>query len=89
MCIMSIYTKAIESVGSRGRSPLPQNRSKPMVTNSDLTKIIAPALSLLQKNSLTADEQLTVEATVTAVAEARHCARHTASDWLNRRARVY
>ena len=41
---------------------------------------------LLHKTSLTADEQIQIEAAITAIAQERNWARHSAAWWLNKQA---
>lgn len=46
----------------------------------------ASIVDLLPKTSLTADEQSQLERAITAIAQERNWARHTAAWWLNKQA---
>ncbi|PSB15023.1 hypothetical protein C7B65_25390 [Phormidesmis priestleyi ULC007] len=46
----------------------------------------ASIIDLLRKTVLTADEQIQIEGAVTAIAQERNWARHTAAWWLNQQA---
>ncbi len=43
-----------------------------------------PIVDLLRKTILTADEQIQIEGAITAIAQERNWARHTAAWWLNK-----
>ena len=43
-------------------------------------------VELLHKTNLTADEQIQIEGAITAIAQERNWARHTAAWWLNKQA---
>lgn len=51
-----------------------------------VTVSTASIAQLLRKTNLTADDQIQIEGAITAIAQERNWARHTAAWWLNKQA---